>query len=258
VAQAPIALIVALAQERRALERLLDSVLHWWTEEFRAISGGLAGQAVILIQAGIGQERTRRALLTTSRWFSIRAAWSLGFAGGLAEPLSIGDLVLPSVVLKDDGLSGQMFHGAPVRASVLAALGTAGISVHEGPLLSVKDPPRTPEAKRAAHQRTGATAVDMEAAGVAAAAQHLGIPWLALKSVVDPVDEPLPDFLADCTTERGDLQWRRLVGRVAASAQGRRTLGRLGRASRQAALRLRRALEVACRPGCLDASDPVQ
>lgn len=258
MAHAPIALVVALAQERRALERSLESVLHWWAEEFHAVSGRLGGQAVVLIQAGVGQERTHRALLTTSRWYSIRAAWSLGFAGGLAKLLNIGDLVFPSVVLKDDGLSGQVLHGAPVRATVASALEAAGISVHEGPLLSVNDPLRTPEAKRAAHQRTGAVAVDMEAAGVAVAAQHLGIPWLALKSVVDPVDEPLPDFLAGCTTERGDLRWRSLVWSVAAGGERRRALGKLGRASHQAALALRRALEVACRPGCLDARDPVQ
>jgi adenosylhomocysteine nucleosidase len=196
--------------------------------------------------------------MAAAQWYSIRVAFSLGFAGGLVESLGIGDLVLPSVVQNDDGLSGHVLHTAPARTAVASALAAAGIAFHEGPLLSVNVPLRTPEAKRSVHQRTGAVAVDMEAAGVAVAAQHLGIPWLALKSVVDPVDEPLPEFLANCTTEQGELRWRNLVWSAAASAKRRRALGKLGRAAHQAALRLRRALEVACRPGCLDACEPVQ
>jgi adenosylhomocysteine nucleosidase len=236
-----IALIVALAQERRALRRRLSSIRAWRTEDCHGLAGRLWHEPIVLIQAGIGCDSARRALLAASRRFSIRGAWSLGFAGGLAEGFRPGDLVCPGVVFKDDGQTGQAFDAASVH-SVAAALSAVRMPPSDGPLLSVDAPLLTPEAKRAAHRRTGAVAVDMEAAGVAEAAERLGIPWLAIKAVVDTVDEPLPRFLSGCTTPRGDLRWRGVLWSLAVGSR-RRALGRLARASRPAALALQRSLE---------------
>ena len=240
----PIALIVALAQERRALRRCLTSVRWWRTPECRGLTGRLSRQPIVLLQAGIGADRARRALLAASRRLPFRAAWSLGFAGGLADGLRAGDLVCPGVVIKDDGQDGRAFDVDPAHAAVVAALAAARIPLSGGSLLSVDSPLHTPEAKRAAHQRTGAVAVDMEAAGVAQAAEGLGIPWLVIKSVVDAVDEPLPGFLFSCTTPRGDLRWGGALWNLAAGGR-RRALRRLARASRLAAAALRRGLQAA-------------
>ncbi|MBI2163134.1 MAG: hypothetical protein HYU32_03195 [candidate division NC10 bacterium] len=240
----PIALVVALAQERRPLQRRLAAARQGRADEFRLIVGELAGQAAVLIQAGIGRDRARRAVLAAAHRFPFRAAWSLGFAGGLAEALCAGDVVCPAAVLLDDGRTGRSFGVAPAQTAVRAALAAAGLRMHDGPLLTVDDPLRTPEVKRAAHRRTGAVAVDMEAAGVAEAARDLGIPWLAIKAVVDAAGEALPAFLAGCTTAQGELRWRGLL-RGLASGGCRRTLWRLHRASGQAARGLERARDVA-------------
>ncbi len=240
----PIALVVALSQERRALQRVLCSPRRARVEDFPLFRGELAGRPVLLIQAGIGRERAGRALLSASRRFSLRAAWSLGFAGALVDGLGPGDLVVSSVVLDDDRLAGGSVASASGQEAVRAALAAAGIVSHGGSLLSVDAPLRTPETKRAAHGRAGAVAVDMEAAGVAEAAETLGIPWLAIKAVVDAVDEALPAFLSGCTTCRGDLRWRGMLWSLAVGSR-RRVLRRLARASRLAALALRRGLEAA-------------
>jgi len=240
----PIALVVALAQERRALRRCLTSARWWRTQECHGLTGRLSRQPIVLIQAGIGRDRVRRALLAACHRFPFRAAWSLGFAGGLADGLRPGDLVCPGVVIMDDGQAGQPFAVDPAQAAVAAALAAAHMPLSGGSLLSVDSPLRTPEAKRAAHRRTGAVVVDMEAAGVAEAAEGLGIPWLAIKSVVDVVDEPLPGFLFGCTTPRGDLRWRGVLWNLAVGSR-RRALRRLARASRLAAVALQRGLEAA-------------
>lgn len=239
-----IALVVALSLERRALQVSLTSVRAWRTDEFHGVTGCLARQPIVLVQAGLGRDRARRALLAASWRFPVGGAWSLGFAGGLADVLRPGDLVCPRIILADDGRMGQAYPAAPARGVVVAALSAAGLPLSDGPLLSAESPLRTPEAKRAAHRRTGAVAVDMEAAGVAEAAGRLGIPWLAIKGVVDAAGEPLPPFLAGCTTPRGDLRWRGVLWGLAVGSR-RRALSRLGRASRWTALALRRSLEAA-------------
>lgn len=240
----PIAIVVALAEERRALQPALTSPLHWWSERFHAVSGRSAGHAVVLIQAGIGREPARRALLAAAHRLEFCAAWSLGFAGGLTDQLNPGELVCPSTLLLDDGLSGRSIPAAPAQAEVRAALSAAGIPCRDGAVLTVDTPVRTPEAKREAHRRTGAVAVDMEAAGVVEAARELGIPWLAIKAIVDGVEDPLPEFMAGCTGPRGDIRWRGVLASLLAGGTRRRTLIRLGRASRRASRGLRRCLGV--------------
>jgi nucleoside phosphorylase len=239
----PIALVVALGQERRALKRSLAFARDRRLREFRAEIGAVSGGTVVLMQAGIGWDRARSALLAASRVFPLRAAWSLGFAGGLADGLRAGDLVCPSVVLLDEGRSGEAYNAAPVHTDIRATLSAAGLSVHDGSVLTVGAPLRTPQAKRAAHRRTGAVAVDMEAVGVARGARSLGVPWLTIKAVVDAVEEPLPEFLAGCTTPGGDLRWRGVMWSLVGSGQRRRTLRRLAQSSGQAAVSLQRALD---------------
>jgi adenosylhomocysteine nucleosidase len=147
--------------------------------------------------------------------------------------------------VEDDDQKILSFEAVPACATIRAALGDAGIPAESGAVLTVDTPLRTPASKHAAHRRTGAVAVDMEAAGVAQAAEELKIPWLALKAVVDGVEDPLPEFLAGCTTPSGDLRWCGVVRSLAGSREERHVLWQLGRTSRRAARTLCRALDVA-------------
>ena len=240
----PVALVVALAAERRALLDGLTSPRERRLGRLRLVLGACADQAVVLVQAGIGAARARSALQAAAREFPFCAAWSLGFAGGLEDGLTAGDLICPAVVLLDDGRQGQAFAASPTQAAICAALGGA----HPGPLLTVETPLCTEPAKRAARERTGAAAVDMEAAGVAAAARDLQIPWLAIKAVVDAVREPLPEFLTGCTMPTGDLRWRGLLGSLFIGER-RRVLRRLRRAAGHSGRSLTRSLDAALRIG---------
>jgi hypothetical protein len=207
----------------------------------------------MLVQAGIGRHRARDAVLAVSRLHAPGAAWSLGFAGGLTEDLGPGHLVCPAGVLLDDGRGGRSAGAPPAQVEAYARLGSGPMPVHSGPLLTVDAPLRTPAAKSDAHRRTGAIAVDMEAAGVAEAARDAAIPWLAIKAVVDPVQEPLPELLAGCTTPQGNTRWRGVAACLLAGGEPRQSLRRLVRASSRAALTLVRSVGLVLedRPGAL-------
>jgi nucleoside phosphorylase len=240
-----ILLVVALAEERRALQRCLQARRPDDLEDFPLVHGRLADREVLLLQAGIGRERACRSVLAAARRFRVEAAWSLGFAGGLIDRLRPGDLIYPVTVLDDAAPGAVPPPSVPHHALVNAALRRSSLPTDTGPLLTVDAVLDSPEAKRAAHQRTGAVAVDMEAAGVAAAARDLGIPWVALKAIVDAAGSALPPILAKCTTPRGDLD---RAGLLAVSLRGRpawRSLIRMGWASRRAGRSLCRGLETA-------------
>ena len=238
-------LVVALAAERHALQGSLQESRRQRLGGRPAVRGHLAGRDILLVQAGIGRDRARDAVMAAAREFAVGAAWSIGFAGGLAERLRPGDLVFPAVVLDDADSGGGPLAADPSHATVYAALSRAAFAVESGSLITVATVLRTPDAKRAVRERSGAVAAEMEAAGVARAARDLGIPWVALKAVLDTVDDPVPLFLARCATPQGDVRWR---GLLAGALEGRdfyRSLGRLARATRQAGRTLWQGLGVA-------------
>jgi len=244
-AASPVLLVVALAAERRALRGSLRAGRSGTLDQRPFVRGNLAGRDVLLLQAGIGRERARQAVIAAARAFGAHAVWSLGFAGGLADTLRPGDLVCPSAVLDDGRPAEAPMATDASHAAMCAALRRAQLPVVSGTLISVEAALRTPEAKRAAHRRSGAIAVEMEAAGVAQAAQALGIPWTALKVVVDAVGDPLPVSLARCTSPEGELQWRGLLTGALGGRRFWRPLLRLGRASRVASRNLWQGFEVA-------------
>jgi adenosylhomocysteine nucleosidase len=245
-APAPVlALVVALAAERRALERALGAHRRARHTGIPCSHGRLAGQDLLLLQAGIGATRARGALLAMGRSVPLAGAWSLGFAGGLQPALRTGDLVCPERVLRDAGAGGAALAASPAQAHILDGLRVAGHAAQGGPLLTVETPLRTPEAKRRVAAETAAVAVDMEAAGVAEAAAELGIPWLALKVILDPADRPLDGRLARCSTPEGNPRWPGILAVLAAGPEARRMLWTMRRAARLASRRLACSLEPA-------------
>jgi nucleoside phosphorylase len=241
----PVILLVALAEERRALQGCLLDRRGGVLDDRPLVQGRLADRDVLLLQGGIGRDRARASVLAAARRFRPQAVWSLGFAGGLTDRLRPGDLIYPAGLLDDAAPDALPLPLAPHHAAVSAALRGASLPVDTGLLLTVDAPLGTPEAKRAAHLRTGAVAVDMEAAGAAAAAQDLGIPWAALKAIVDPVEVPLAPILAKCVTPQGALNRAGLLAAALGGLPTWRALIRMGWASRRAGRNLCRGLETA-------------
>jgi nucleoside phosphorylase len=233
-------LLVALHAERRALERRLRDARRAQMDGRPVAFGNLAGQPVVLIQAGLGPERARAAGRLAVGRLDCRSLWSLGLAGGLDPALRTGDLVLAERV----GTPDHLAPGRPAAAAVAASL--PGIAMHVGAIISVDAPACTPEEKAALRRSSRALVVDMEAAGVAEAAEAAGVPWLAFKAVLDPADMAVPPALLAAAGPAGNLCPAALLrslcrpGSLAAAWT-------LGRRSRAALRRLADALEPALR-----------
>jgi adenosylhomocysteine nucleosidase len=240
-----VVLIVALAAERRALQDVLQNARRSQLGACPAVRGRLAGRDILLVQTGIGADRAQAAVASVAREADLTAVWSLGFAGGLSERLRPGDLVYPATVLDEADGDGAPMSVDASHAAVCAQLHHATLPTDPGRLITVASVLRTPDAKRALGRRYQAVAAEMEAAGVVRAARARGIRWAVLKAIVDAADDPLPGFLAGCTTPGGDLRWGGIAAGILSGRNAWRTLAQLGRASRQAATALRKGLPVA-------------
>lgn len=229
--------MVALPAEARAL---IDSRVR--PGELRGI-----GDGAWLAVCGVGASAARRAALQLVQ-AQVSALVSWGTAGGLDPRLGAGTLVLPERVISVDSESFAVDAGWRLRlAEQLHPCG----KLAGGTLLSSQRLLATREAKAAAYARYQAAAVDMESAAIAAVAGERGLPFVALRVVVDAADQALPIAAAVALDGRGRLQPaalgaallrrpQQLIGLARLAARFARARRALRCAERQAGALLRR------------------
>jgi adenosylhomocysteine nucleosidase len=175
--------VAALAAEARTLgptARRGDGLLATLDGTLVAVSGmgseAAAVAAIALVDAGV------------------TALVSWGLAGGLDPSLPAGTICLPAVVISrsaeaDVGTEsfGTDLHWREIVGAAIAARHVVG-----GLLLTHPVAIENVAAKAAAFRETGAAAVDMESAAVAAVAASRGLRFIAVRVIVDTASDALP------------------------------------------------------------------
>ncbi len=125
-----------------------------------------------------------------------------GVAGALDASLVPGDVMVPERVLYsiDDR---QGFATDPHGCARLLERLSVGIEVRRGTLWSAEQPVATRADKHAIAECTGAVAVDMEAAAVAAVAARAKLPFVAVKAICDPFERELPERIVHALGAEG-------------------------------------------------------
>jgi nucleoside phosphorylase len=176
----PTLVVVALPLELRAVARALGTEARGDTAR-----GWLGADHVIARATGVGSGAARVIAADHPR-----LVISCGLAGALEPSLATGDLVVASAVRDECGDS--IPASATIVRAARDALAITGRAV-EGELVCATRVAATLDDKRAL-ARPGRLAVDVESWPCARAAQRAGIPWLALRVVVDPFHVDLPAF----------------------------------------------------------------
>lgn len=143
---------------------------------FRAQRGGVD---ITVAQIGVGPTMAARITKRLLDLIPVDHVVVSGIAGGLDPGATIGTVILPAVVL--DVASGREYHHSPLGDVPLAGkIGT----VDE----LIVDPTRL-----ASLAEQGVLALEMEAAGVAAACESAGIPWSVVRVISDRPDDGLTE-----------------------------------------------------------------
>ena len=195
--------VAALAAEARALGSA-------------ARSGGrsVLADGTLLAVSGIGCAAAGRAARDLIE-AGATALVSWGMAGALDPQLAAGTVCLPHEVIASDGTS---FGTARHWRERLAALVAAVRPVAGGKLLTSVHAIDSVAAKEVAYGTTGAAAVDMESAAVAEAAAAHGLPFIAVRVIVDTAGDALPRAVV-AASRAGQVQiWRLIFGLLLAPA----------------------------------------
>ena len=168
---------------------------------------------------------------------------SFGLAGGLADDLAPGDLLLPQAVVLPDG--GRIVAEPAWRGRLAATLERAGLRAHNALVAGSETLVATGDAKRALAVRTGAAGVDMESHGVASVAANAGLPFLIVRAIADGSGQAIPRVARGAIDARGDIRHLALVGRLIARPWEIGALIALGRSSGRGLASLRRVAVLA-------------
>jgi adenosylhomocysteine nucleosidase len=129
----------------------------------------------VAVCAGTGSEAARRATEAAIALYQPALVQSVGFAGALESGMRVGDIFVPGLLI--DARDGS-------RTKIAEGNGTLVT------FMSVADASQKGRLARA----YAAQAVDMEAAGVAAAAHAHGIAFRAVKVISDRMNFEMPDM----------------------------------------------------------------
>jgi nucleoside phosphorylase len=151
----------------------LQLPVHW------ARTGRWKGREVTAVANGAGAERAFAAVLVAPK---SSAVCSIGFCGALDESLQIGDVFVAT----------EVRNGAHAWPALLADTPAAPTGV----VASIDHIAQT-AAEKSNLRASGASIVEMEAAGVARASEDLDLPFYCIRAVSDLAHEDLAnDFNA--------------------------------------------------------------
>lgn len=197
----------------------------------------LPGQAPLVACSGADAERAR-VMAGNLVERGAEALVSFGLAGGLAEGLAPGTLLLPSRIrLKDGSLRAvdPTWHDAVLDR--IRDLHPSGGCMACAPLVLA-----TRADKQALAEWSSAVAADMESEAVAVAAQRAGMPFLVLRAVADPWNTAVPPPILAALTTTGSLRFIAAAGELLRQPGHLSALLRLARDGHKGLTALRTAL----------------
>jgi adenosylhomocysteine nucleosidase len=188
----------------------LQLPVHW------ARKGRWKGREVTAIANGAGAERAFAAVLVAPK---SSAVCSIGFCGALDETLRIGDVFAAT----------EVSNGARAWPALLPGATDAP----SGVVASIDHIART-AAEKSNLRATGASIVEMEAAGVAQACEDLSLPFYCIRAVSDLAGEDFSNDFNAALGPDGRFSFVRLMSGALSSPQAR--FGELLRLQQRTAL----------------------
>jgi adenosylhomocysteine nucleosidase len=173
-----------------ALEREISGLTKNWSRVPQPCDGRsfvfFERDDMVIVCGGIGVEAARRAAEAVITLYSPALLQSVGFAGALDAGLRVGDIFTPAIVI-------DARDGSRIEIEGAAASKQAGLRQQRRSLLTFASVAGVQQ-KASLARAYGAQAVDMEAAGVAAAARAHGIAFSATKVISDELNFEMPQM----------------------------------------------------------------
>ena len=190
-------IVVSLPRELRSLTRQRIPVGAW-----RALADN-----TLVALSGIGAERAHRAgTVLVAQGATALLSW--GCAAALDDRVSPGCLILPKRII---GARGEIYRVNTEWHQRLYKTLEAKHPVRVEPLVESDAILKTSAEKRVLAKQTQAAASDMESAAQARLAQECGLPFIAIRAIVDAVSTDIPENVLRALDPQGDISVWKLI-----------------------------------------------
>ena len=207
-----------------------DRLRQYLGDDHFVVRGGFwRDHRLAFMQVGMGPRRATRGTHALIDGHQPRWILSAGFSGALVPELKTGDIVVASSTLDADGNELKIDLKMPANPSQ---------GLHVGRLLTIPEVAKSPEDKQRLGRETGAIAVDMESAAVAAVCRERKVRFMAVRVISDAMNETLPDEALTILSDRGAVQIGAAVSALWKRPGSAAELWKLRTAANEAASRL--------------------
>ncbi|MCF6157207.1 MAG: hypothetical protein E3K32_01240 [wastewater metagenome] len=193
-----IAIFFALRQEIESLRSQVNILRKVRYAHAVFYQSEYCGLPITLIQMGVGKN-VQEIIQQLSKQFKIQLMVSSGFAGSVNPAVTVGDLVIGKQVLYSfqEELEGEIQIDSllpcdPLVVSLATKLcNTDTFKLYCGDILTVNTIVRKSSTKKHIGTQTSAVAVDMESFAIAEQANAMGVPFIAIRSISDDMNEDM-------------------------------------------------------------------
>lgn len=196
----PVAIIGAMDEEVDVFRSLLTDEKETTIAHVTCIEGKINGTSVIILKSGIGKVNAAIATTLVMERYHPRAVINTGSAGGFAEELNVGDVVISSELVQHDVdvtafnyVHGQV-PGLPPTIPATKEL----VSIAENTMKNIQLTSKTgligssdvfmedPTKVEAVHTLfPSMLAAEMEGAAIAQVCHQYGVPFVVIRSLSD-------------------------------------------------------------------------
>ena len=196
-------IVVSLSRELKSLTRQTIPVGSW-----KAITDN-----TLVALSGIGAERAYTAgSVLVSQGATALLSW--GYAAALDDRLNAGCLILPERII---GANGEIHQVSAQWHRRLYQTLVSQHTVRTDALVESDAIVKTSAEKRALAKRTQAAATDMESAAQARLAKDYGLPFMAIRAIVDTPSTDIPENVLKALDPEGNINlWKLLTSTVPA------------------------------------------
>lgn len=217
-------IICAMDEELAILKSNLDNEISKQVGHTEFFGGSIFGQAVIIVQSGIGKVQAGITASILINEFEVDALINSGSAGGIGEGLSVGEVVVSSQtayhdvdVTASDYEVGQL-PGLPARFDadpelvdeIMAAAKASGMESQKG--LIVSGDQFIADSKKIATIKNNfpdAMCCEMEGAAIGQVAYENNIPYAVIRAMSDvgdeDADQSFDEFIIDAGKRSGQM-----------------------------------------------------
>lgn len=165
------------------------------------------GKGALLVLCGIGRKRATAGVEALIK-AGATAVISWGFAAGLERGIGPGTLVLPEAIVSRNG---RVFTTDETIYELIRNSPGGRIPHVRGILAEADRVLKNGGEKAALFQKTGALAADMESAAAAEAANAAGLPFLAVRVILDSSTNTMPTCALAAIDDYGGIRFSRFI-----------------------------------------------